>query len=224
MNLIPVEYNSQRILTTFQLAEAYGTDTNNINVNFSRNKDRFTVGKHYFVLEGKELKQFKSDDLTNCKVVDRANKLYLWTKKGAFLHAKSLNTTKAWEVYEKLIDGYFEYQEMIAAPQVPLVDEQIISLQEQIIELREGQKALEQAVQNVQWLPQNKLDILIVEALQNFPEGATVWQVCQNHIWARQYIKRHGILALHNQFERLLDRGLVFRVDAERGRAWAYSL
>lgn len=37
-----------------------------------------------------------------------AKTLYLWTEKGAFLHAKSLNTDKAWEVYDRLVDTYFE--------------------------------------------------------------------------------------------------------------------
>ena len=33
--------------------------------------------------------------------------MYFWTEKGAFLHAKSLNTDKAWELYDKLVDCYF---------------------------------------------------------------------------------------------------------------------
>ena len=37
----------------------------------------------------------------------KASKLYLWTEKGAFLHAKSLNTDTAWEVYDRLVDNYF---------------------------------------------------------------------------------------------------------------------
>lgn len=32
------------------------------------------------------------------------NKLYLWTEKGAFLHAKSLGTDRAWEVYGHLLN------------------------------------------------------------------------------------------------------------------------
>lgn len=34
--------------------------------------------------------------------------LYLWTERGAMLHAKSLNTDIAWEAYERLVDYYFE--------------------------------------------------------------------------------------------------------------------
>ena len=40
------------------------------------------------------------------------NKIYLWTESGALLHAKSLNTEKAWEVYEYLVDTYFRYREL----------------------------------------------------------------------------------------------------------------
>lgn len=37
--------------------------------------------------------------------------LYLWTEKGALLHAKSLNTDRAWEVYDYLVDFYFRAKE-----------------------------------------------------------------------------------------------------------------
>ena len=40
-----------------------------------------------------------------------AKSLYLWTEKGALLHAKSLNTDKAWEVYDYLVDFYFRVKE-----------------------------------------------------------------------------------------------------------------
>lgn len=100
------EYKNIRVLTTQQIAEAYGTDTKIISKNFSRNKERYIEGKHFICLEGEELKEFKTkrhfDDSS------RINKLYLWTEKGAFLHAKSLNTDKAWEVYDRLVDEYFE--------------------------------------------------------------------------------------------------------------------
>ena len=39
------------------------------------------------------------------------NKLYLWTEKGAFLHAKSLGTDRAWEVYDHLVESYFKKKE-----------------------------------------------------------------------------------------------------------------
>lgn len=101
-----MEQNNQRVLTTAQLAEAYGTDENTIRQNFKRNKERFIEGKHFYALSGEELKKFVSDNLSLSKSA-KVRKMYIWTENGALLHAKSLNTDKAWEVYEFLVDSYF---------------------------------------------------------------------------------------------------------------------
>jgi hypothetical protein len=61
-------------------------------------------------LEGEELKVFKRE-YGNSVVADNLNKLYLWTEKGALLHAKSLNTDKAWEVCDQLVETYFQVKE-----------------------------------------------------------------------------------------------------------------
>ena len=101
-----IEFKRQRVLTTQQLAQCYETTRQIISNNFTRNKSRYTVGKHYIPLEGKMLQDFKT-----CHQFDdsmkRVSILYLWTEKGALLHAKSLNTDKAWEVYDYLVDFYF---------------------------------------------------------------------------------------------------------------------
>lgn len=113
-NLRVTEYRCQRVLTTQQIAEAYGTETDSITKNFNRNKDRYIAGKHYICLEGEELKNFKTNGQIDLS--SKINKLYLWTEKGAFLHAKSLNTDKAWEVYDRLVDEYFSKKEDTGLP------------------------------------------------------------------------------------------------------------
>lgn len=108
-----IENNDQRVLTTAQIAEEYGTTSKVINDNFNNNKKHYIEGKHYYYLTGEELKQFKNYT-ENFGVVDkRAASLYLWTEKGALLHAKSLNTDKAWEAYEFLVDTYFAVKEKL---------------------------------------------------------------------------------------------------------------
>ncbi|MFZ3132722.1 MAG: ORF6N domain-containing protein [Desulfosporosinus sp.] len=104
-NLIPVEYQNQRILTTAQLAESYEADAQLIVNNFNRNKERYAEGKHYFVIEGTALKGFRAKNQID--LPPNINKLYLWTEKGAWLHAKSLNNDKAWDAYEMLVDEYY---------------------------------------------------------------------------------------------------------------------
>ena len=54
--MTPIEYEGQVVITTAQLAEAYGTSTDNIKKNFNRNSDRFEAGKHYILLTGENLR------------------------------------------------------------------------------------------------------------------------------------------------------------------------
>ena len=130
-NLTVTEYKNIRVLTTQQIAEAYESDVRIISNNFNRNKERYVEGKHFVCLEGEELKAFKTNH--HFDQSSRINKLYLWTEKGAFLHAKSLNTDKAWEVYDRLVDEYFE------KPKLPswTMDDKIQILAQGNIELKE---------------------------------------------------------------------------------------
>ena len=111
---IPVVFNGQTVITTEMLASVYGTDTNNIQVNFIRNKDKFEEGKHYILLQGAELKEFKNQP-TNSKVVKKnTSQLYLWTERGASRHCKILDTDKAWEQFDYLEEAYFKVKELSA--------------------------------------------------------------------------------------------------------------
>ena len=105
-----VEVKGIRVLTSKQIAEAYQTTTDTIKMNFNANKRRFIEGKHYIALTGNDLRDFKKQVRNPYLVANRASHLYLWTEKGALLHAKSLNTDKAWEVYDYLVDFYFRAQ------------------------------------------------------------------------------------------------------------------
>ena len=91
------EHRNQRILTTRQIAEGYETELSTISNNFNRNEKRYELGKHYFCLESEAKRRF----LNHHQIEDgskNAAKLYLWTERGALLHAKSLNTDKAWVI------------------------------------------------------------------------------------------------------------------------------
>lgn len=129
MNLKIVEYNNIRVLTTQQIADAYETDTKQISYNFNHNKGRYKEGKHYILLTGDDLRAFREiHDLPS-----NINKVYLWTEKGAFLHAKSLNTDKAWEMYEKLVDFYFATKQVVSeelSPQMQLLMQMVNTMAE----------------------------------------------------------------------------------------------
>nr|WP_288700631.1 ORF6N domain-containing protein [uncultured Blautia sp.] len=105
-----IEVKGIKVLTTRQIAEAYGTTKDKIIYNFNYNKDKYILGKHYIEVFGEELRRLKR----TCEIQSSfkyAKSLYLWTEKGALLHAKSLNTDKAWQVYDYLVDFYFRAKE-----------------------------------------------------------------------------------------------------------------
>lgn len=105
-----INHNEQRVLTTAQLAEAFGTETKIISKNFERNESRYTEGKHFCMLKGDELRDFKAS--RQIDVSPNINCLYLWTEKGAWMHAKSLGTDPAWEAYEMLVDDYYTVKQL----------------------------------------------------------------------------------------------------------------
>ena len=148
-NLQVIETNNQRVLTTTQIAERYETNTDAIQRNFQRNKERYTEGKHYYCLTGAELKEFK-DWATSCRAVNpdgselidkRAAVLYLWTEKGALMLAKSLNTDMAWEAYEVLVDTYFSVHGLPQRDSY-MIEDPVLRAQRWIEEQKEKQQLL----------------------------------------------------------------------------------
>ena len=160
------EYKSIRVLTTQQIAEAYGSDTRVISNNFNRNKERYIEGKHYICLEDGEKREFvdhhQIDDGSK-----KASKLHLWTEKGAFLHAKSLNTDTAWEVYDRLVDNYFEKPkavpmttdqkiQLLAQGNVELT-EKVNSIDKDLQEFKQDMPLLALECQRITWAKNNKI-------------------------------------------------------------------
>ena len=149
------EYNNNRVLTTQQIAEAYGTDNKTISYNFNHNKDRYVEGKHFICLSGDELRAFRENhDLPN-----NLNKLYLWTEKGALLHAKSLNTDKAWEVYDYLVDNYFNKRELVDLDSLSTELKAIIVVDKRVTQVEQKVNVVEKQLKDFK----NDMPLLAIE-------------------------------------------------------------
>ena len=106
--LTVLEHNSIRVMTTEQLAEAYGCAPKQIQQNFSNNRVRFIAGKHFFVLEGQDLQTFRLQvENIELQISPKTRHLHLWTKRGAARHSKMLGTERAWDVFDELEESYF---------------------------------------------------------------------------------------------------------------------
>ena len=112
-NPVPIEHNVQRVLTTSQLAEVYGTTAKNITDNFKNNKSCYVKDVHFYRLTGEGLKALKSEIKNFGILNERTSCLYLWTEKGSLLHARSINTDNAWKGYEYLDAHYFRTEDVL---------------------------------------------------------------------------------------------------------------
>lgn len=138
--LTVIERENQRVMTTAVLAEEYGTTERRISENFNANKERYVEGKHYYCLEGEELKEFLQSANSVVQNPSKVRTLYLWTEKGAFLHAKSLGTDRAWEVYDYLVDSYFKKVDAYGIPKTTAGQIQLLA---------QGHMELEQKIDSV---------------------------------------------------------------------------
>ncbi|VWD32863.1 ORF6N domain-containing protein [Burkholderia contaminans] len=94
------------VITTELLAKLYGVQPNNIQANHRRNAERFEEGKHFFLIEGDDLKSLRLT-FSQSQISPKTRSLILWTERGAARHAKMIETDQAWDAFEKLEDCYF---------------------------------------------------------------------------------------------------------------------
>ncbi|ONN42668.1 ORF6N domain-containing protein [Enterococcus mundtii] len=114
-----IEFYNQRLLTTEQLAEFYEATEKQIKQNFNNNKEKFIEGKHFYRLEGQQLKDFKNRVENFDLVGKNANQLILYTKQGASRHSKMLGTDRAWDMFDELEENYFNPKQQIKIPTTP---------------------------------------------------------------------------------------------------------
>jgi hypothetical protein len=118
------------VLTTEQVAQVYECESIQIQQNYANNKDRFTEGKHYFKLEGEELKNLRLENF-ELQISPMTRTLILWTRQGASRHCKMLGTDKAWDMFDCLEETYFNppqkemtEAEIVAANAMRLVEQE----------------------------------------------------------------------------------------------------
>lgn len=114
VEIAPMAYKGLRVLTTERMANVFGTAEINIAKNFANNAERFEENKHFFKVDGEELRALKNRPDFIQSVGRNAKSLLLWTDRGAARHAKILDTDMAWDVYGELEEAYFSNRQQRA--------------------------------------------------------------------------------------------------------------
>ena len=105
-------YHDIPVVTFQQIADVHGISVQNVFSSFRRHKERFTEGKHFYLVENAVEYLGHNGTLKT---------IYLFTEKGYLLLTKPLRDAKAWEVQERMVDDYFALKQVQAAtfPQPP---------------------------------------------------------------------------------------------------------
>lgn len=213
-NLQVVETNNQRVLTTAQIAEQYGTDARIITNNFNRNKKRYTEGKHYFALEGEEKKAFLNLTQIDLGSAKNAKTLYLWTEKGALLHAKSLNTDQAWQAYEVLVDTYFSVREQAAMDSYMIADP-VKRAERWIEEQREKQQLETTVAVQEQQIAELQPKASYYDVVLNCKDLLSITSIAKDYgksgVWLNRYLHQNGVQYKQGQ------NWLLYQKYAEKG-------
>ena len=127
-----IEHEGIRVLTTQQLSEVYETSTENIKQNFKRNKERFNEGRDYYLLKGKQLKEFLQVTNSHLQNQSKIRSMYLWTERGANRHSKILDTDQAWKQFDVLEETYFKAKSMSAMQLLKLQNQALVEVDEKV--------------------------------------------------------------------------------------------
>lgn len=206
-DLTIIEYQGQRVLTTQQLAKCYETKPIKIHQNFINNKNRYQNGVHYFKLEGQELQRILQLEIFESQNKSKIRNLIVWTEKGCFLHAKSLGTDKAWDVFESLVDHYFRTRELpqLFGRQLQECINQISAIKEEVEQLKQLSRPVqillpafdEKPSETVDGHPRQRNRVRIYCAIDRLPEKlqAQVNQMIDNkvtYVQISQFLKDRG--------------------------------
>lgn len=216
-NLVPIKFKNQNVITTELLAEVYGTDVKNIQMNFKRNEKNFEEDKHYYFLQGEELKQFKSLSTESGLPVNKfAPNLYLWTERGANRHCKILDTDKAWEQFDNLEETYFRVKENIQQ-QLPanyiealerLVESEKEKEQLKLVNREQGQKLLEVQPKAEKWSA--FLNSEGLTTIDDFSKAIAIKDLGRNNMY--NYLRSKGLLRKDNSpYQAYIEQGLMIK-------------
>lgn len=104
------EYNGERVITAYDIAELHERDVKRINELFKNNRNRFIENEDYFITN-KNLMNW-SFKTSSENISSNLKELILFTESGYLLLTKVMNDDRSWGVQRILTKSYFKMQEL----------------------------------------------------------------------------------------------------------------
>lgn len=104
------EYNSERVITAYDIAELHGRDVKVINQQFNNNRNKFIENEDYFVANRNLIHKLKSLTLENN--LQNLKEIILFTDTGYLLLTKTFNDELSWKIQRELVKAYFKLKEL----------------------------------------------------------------------------------------------------------------
>lgn len=104
------EYNGERVITAYDIAELHGRDVKVINQQFNNNRNKFVENEDYFVAKKNLIHRVMSFTLAN--KLQNLKEIILFTYSGYLLLAKTFNDELSWKIQKELVKTYFKLREL----------------------------------------------------------------------------------------------------------------
>lgn len=111
------------------IALIHGTDIRTINQAINRNRDRFKDGVDIIDLKSKQNFEITLRDLEFTQnSINRSKHIYLLSERGYAKLLKILDDDKAWDIYDELVDNYFNMRVAIKENKPSLVQQERLKI------------------------------------------------------------------------------------------------
>lgn len=154
-----VIYRDQPVVTFAMIDQVHQRPEGTARKRFSDNRERFTDGQHYYLVDSKGLSVLR----TEFPGVFGANapQAMLITERGYLKLVKTFSDDLAWEVQDQLIDGYFRAKTLAPTSDIDAMLQQHAMIGRALMEMKAQREAVQAIQQDV---AEVKTDIADIKA------------------------------------------------------------
>ena len=104
------EYNGERIVTAWDIAELHERDVREVTQNFKNVKDKMILNEDYFVIPKENISESKI--LIQDFIPNNVKEIILYTESGYLLLTKTFTDERSWKIQRQLVKSYFKLKEL----------------------------------------------------------------------------------------------------------------